>query len=219
MLLPHPGYLGFQVAYPPPEPAHIRQHARIWSADVSEQRLRSDGHTGHGVLRPAVCSRHQFTPRSCALIAYLMETMRGAAPLIVGTGVATAEEIGMETLEQRLRDETQRTQAVSATPSAAPPKACRRKPAAAGARPPPRSPPPPCRHKRRPPSTGTVSTGTRQHHGPRHGEQNKLPGPPQRSQPAYGTASARHAQPHQQNDRPSCDDHRSPNVNKAPTKT
>jgi hypothetical protein len=40
-----------------------------------------------------------------------METMRGAAPLIVGTGVATAEEIGMETLEQRVRDEAQRTQA------------------------------------------------------------------------------------------------------------
>jgi hypothetical protein len=39
-----------------------------------------------------------------------------AAPLIVGTGVATAEEIGMETFEQRLRDEAQRTQAVSATP-------------------------------------------------------------------------------------------------------
>jgi hypothetical protein len=45
-----------------------------------------------------------------------METMRGAAPLIVGTGVATAEELGMETLEQRLRDEARRTQAVSTTP-------------------------------------------------------------------------------------------------------
>jgi len=36
--------------------------------------------------------------------------------LIVGTGVATAEEIGMETFEQRLRDENQRTQAVGAYP-------------------------------------------------------------------------------------------------------
>jgi hypothetical protein len=34
--------------------------------------------------------------------------MRLAAPLIVGTGVATAEEIGMETFEQRLRDEAER---------------------------------------------------------------------------------------------------------------
>jgi hypothetical protein len=42
--------------------------------------------------------------------------MRLAAPLIVGTGVATAEEIGMETFEQRLRHEQQRSQAVAATP-------------------------------------------------------------------------------------------------------
>jgi SAM-dependent methyltransferase len=38
-------------------------------------------------------------------LAYLVESMRVAEPLIVGTGVATAEEIGMETFEQRLRDE------------------------------------------------------------------------------------------------------------------
>ena len=30
--------------------------------------------------------------------------MRSLEPLVVGTGVATAEEIGMETFEQRLRD-------------------------------------------------------------------------------------------------------------------
>jgi hypothetical protein len=42
--------------------------------------------------------------------------MRLAAPLIVGTGVATAEEIGMETFEQRLREENQRAQAVGAFP-------------------------------------------------------------------------------------------------------
>ena len=38
-------------------------------------------------------------------LAYLVENMRVAEPLIVGTGVATAEEIGMETFEQRLKDE------------------------------------------------------------------------------------------------------------------
>ena len=55
-------------------------------------------------------------PGGEAGIAFLVETMRIAAPLIVGTGVATAEEIGMETFEQRLRDENQRTQAVGAYP-------------------------------------------------------------------------------------------------------
>jgi SAM-dependent methyltransferase len=44
-------------------------------------------------------------------LTYLVESMRVAAPLIVGTGVATAEEIGMETIEQRLRDEWEKTQA------------------------------------------------------------------------------------------------------------
>ena len=42
---------------------------------------------------------------------------------------------------------------------------------------------------------------------------------PSRSQPAHGTASAQHGQPHQQNVRPGCEDHQGPNVNKAPTKT
>jgi SAM-dependent methyltransferase len=57
-----------------------------------------------------------FGPADEAGIAFLMETMRLAAPLIVGTGVATAEELGMDTFEQRLRDENQRTQAVGAYP-------------------------------------------------------------------------------------------------------
>ena len=39
----------------------------------------------------------------------------GFAELIVSTGVATAEEIGMETFEQRLRDEWKRTRAVAGT--------------------------------------------------------------------------------------------------------
>jgi hypothetical protein len=36
--------------------------------------------------------------------------------MIVGTGVATAEEIGVETFEQRLRDELRRASAVIADP-------------------------------------------------------------------------------------------------------
>lgn len=57
-----------------------------------------------------------FGPGDEVGIAFLVETMRVAEPVIVGTGVATAEEIGMETFEQRLRDERQRTQAVGAYP-------------------------------------------------------------------------------------------------------
>ena len=39
------------------------------------------------------------------------------SPLIVGTGVATAEEIGIDTFEQRLTDES-KTNAVFAFPAA-----------------------------------------------------------------------------------------------------
>ena len=41
-------------------------------------------------------------------LAFLVESMRVAEPLIVGTGVATAEEIGMDTFEQRVRDDAER---------------------------------------------------------------------------------------------------------------
>ena len=79
---------------------------RLW-AIVQEAGLRPLGMIG---VQP------HFGPGDEVGIAFLVETMRAAAPLIVGTGVATAEEIGMETLEQRLRDEGQRSQAVRATP-------------------------------------------------------------------------------------------------------
>ena len=46
-------------------------------------------------------------------LAFLVENMRVAEPLIVGTGVATAEEIGMEAFEQRVRDEVQRNPALA----------------------------------------------------------------------------------------------------------
>jgi SAM-dependent methyltransferase len=79
---------------------------RLW-AILQEAGLRPLGMIG---VQP------HFGPGDEVGIAFLVETMRVAAPLIVGTGVATAEEIGMETLEQRLRDEGQRSQAVRATP-------------------------------------------------------------------------------------------------------
>jgi SAM-dependent methyltransferase len=80
--------------------------SRLW-AIVQEAGLRPVGMIG---VQP------HFGPGDEVGIAFLVETMRIAAPLIVGTGVATAEEIGMETFEQRMRDENQRTQAVGAYP-------------------------------------------------------------------------------------------------------
>jgi cyclopropane fatty-acyl-phospholipid synthase-like methyltransferase len=77
---------------------------RLW-AILEEAGLRPLGMIG---IQP------HFGPGDEVGLAYLVETMRVAEPLIVGTGVATAEEIGMETFEQRVRDETERTQTVAA---------------------------------------------------------------------------------------------------------
>jgi SAM-dependent methyltransferase len=77
---------------------------RLW-AIVQEAGLCPLGMTG---IQP------HFGPGDDVGIAFLTEAMRVAEPLIVGTGVATAEEIGIETFEQRLRDEQERAQAVSA---------------------------------------------------------------------------------------------------------
>ena len=78
---------------------------RLW-AILQEAGLRPLGMIG---VQP------HFGPDDPVGIAFLVEAIRVAAPLIVGTGVATAEEIGMETFEQRLRDEGERSQAVGAT--------------------------------------------------------------------------------------------------------
>jgi SAM-dependent methyltransferase len=51
-------------------------------------------------------------------LAALVEATRNLVPVLVGTGVATAEEIGMETWEQRLRDEWKRTRMVHGLPMA-----------------------------------------------------------------------------------------------------
>ena len=75
---------------------------RLWSI-VQEAGLRPLGMIG---IQP------HFGPWDEVGLAYVVETMRVAAPLIVGTGVATAGEIGMETFEQRLRDEAQQNPAL-----------------------------------------------------------------------------------------------------------
>jgi SAM-dependent methyltransferase len=79
---------------------------RLWAV-VEEAGLRPLGMIG---VQP------HFGPGDEAGIAHAVELVRAAVPAIVGSGVATAEEIGMETLEQRLRDEQQIYRAVGAIP-------------------------------------------------------------------------------------------------------
>ena len=79
---------------------------RLW-AIVEEAGLHPLGMIG---VQP------HFGPGDEVGLAFLVESMRVAEALIVGTGVATAEEIGMETFEQRLRDEGERTQPLVGAP-------------------------------------------------------------------------------------------------------
>ena len=69
-------------------------------------------------LRPlgTIGIQPHFEPGDPVGIAAVVENIRTAAPLIVSTGIATAEEIGMETFERRLRDEQESNQSVVATP-------------------------------------------------------------------------------------------------------
>jgi ubiquinone/menaquinone biosynthesis C-methylase UbiE len=76
-------------------------------AVVQEAGLRPLGTIG---IQP------HFGPDDPVGIAAVVENMRIAAPLIMSTGVATAEEIGMETFERRLREEQERHQSSAATP-------------------------------------------------------------------------------------------------------
>jgi SAM-dependent methyltransferase len=71
---------------------------RLW-AIVEEAGLRPLGMIG---VQP------YFGPGDEVGLLFLVESMRAAEPLLVGTGVATAEEIGMEMFEQRARDEFER---------------------------------------------------------------------------------------------------------------
>jgi hypothetical protein len=75
---------------------------RLW-AIVEEAGLRPLGMAGVQV---------HFGPGDEDGVAFLVGNVRGMESILVGTGVATAEEIGMETFEQRLRDEWERTRAV-----------------------------------------------------------------------------------------------------------
>jgi SAM-dependent methyltransferase len=79
---------------------------RLW-AIAEEAGLRPLGMTGVQLY---------FGPGGETGVAYFLENMRVAEPLLVGTGAATTEEIGMETWEQRLRDEWERTRAVAGSP-------------------------------------------------------------------------------------------------------
>ena len=79
---------------------------RLWAV-VQEAGLRPLGMIG---VQP------HHGPGDPVGIAVAVETIRLAAPMIVGTGVATAEEIGVETFEQRLTDEVRRASAVIVNP-------------------------------------------------------------------------------------------------------
>jgi SAM-dependent methyltransferase len=78
---------------------------RLWAV-VEEAGLRPLGMIG---VQP------HFGPGDEVGLAFFLENMRAIVPLIVDTGVATAEEIGTQTFEQRMMDETERTRAVAAT--------------------------------------------------------------------------------------------------------
>ncbi len=79
---------------------------RLW-AIVEEAGLRPLGKIG---VQPVFGSGEEVG------LAFLVESMRVAEPLIVGTGVATAGEIGMETFEQRFRDEAERNHPLVGAP-------------------------------------------------------------------------------------------------------
>jgi ubiquinone/menaquinone biosynthesis C-methylase UbiE len=74
---------------------------RLW-AIVEEAGLRPLGMMG---IEPYVWPGHEDG------LVWLVESMRVLEQLFVGTGVATAEEIAVETFEQRLRDEWEKTRA------------------------------------------------------------------------------------------------------------
>ena len=80
---------------------------RLWAV-VDEAGLRPLGMIG---------IQQHFGPGDEDYLAYQVQTRRVMEPLWVGTGVATAEEIGVETFEQRLRDEWEMTRVVIAQPT------------------------------------------------------------------------------------------------------
>ena len=70
---------------------------RLWSI-VEEAGLRPLGMLG---IQP------HFGPDDAAGLDFAVHSLCGVAQVVVRTGVATAEEVGVETLAQRLRDERQ----------------------------------------------------------------------------------------------------------------
>jgi ubiquinone/menaquinone biosynthesis C-methylase UbiE len=76
---------------------------RLWTI-LEEAGLRPRGMIG--------IQQHVVRPADEANLAAEMEGLRNLVPVFVGTGVATAEEIGVETWAQRVRDEWERTHMV-----------------------------------------------------------------------------------------------------------
>jgi hypothetical protein len=90
--------------------------ARLRSGGLQPQRRAHRCPGKSSATQTGVALSSHFGAADEADIAFLVETMRLTEPLIVGTGVATAEQIGMDTFEQRLRQDNQRSQAVAAFP-------------------------------------------------------------------------------------------------------
>jgi hypothetical protein len=80
--------------------------ARLWAV-AREAGLSPAGMIG---IQP------HFGPDDPAAVGVLAGIIRTIAPLIERTGVATAEEIGLDTFAQRLQDELQQNSAVLAHP-------------------------------------------------------------------------------------------------------
>jgi SAM-dependent methyltransferase len=81
---------------------------RLW-AIVEEAGLRPLGMVG---IQPHI------VPGDEVALAAFVEAGRSLVPIYVGTGVATAEEYGADTLAQRVRDEWERTRVVYGLPMA-----------------------------------------------------------------------------------------------------
>jgi len=69
----------------------FRLRGAFLAAGLPEPRLHLDGQIGGGT--------------EWAGYGYLIESMRSILPMILRFGIATEEEVGIETLEQRLREE------------------------------------------------------------------------------------------------------------------
>jgi SAM-dependent methyltransferase len=116
-----PVELGPAPIYTEPELPLVTQVTSWWDQALAsvESPLPSTGRRLWAIaeqagLRPLgmIGIQPHYGPGDELGIAGMVESTRNLEPVVVGTGVATAEEIGMETFERRLRDEWEKTRSV-----------------------------------------------------------------------------------------------------------